>query len=74
MNTQREYLDNKLIVHKGCFHFLFIGLAAEVDEGAACIARPGEGFKAAAMNSWAHLVVTETFFRIFTLLLVHLEL
>ena len=35
---------------------------------------PGDGSTAAAITSWAHLVVTDTFFLVLTLLLLQLEL
>ena len=42
--------------------------------GVGCPTGPGEGFRAAIISSWAHLVVTLTFFLILTLLLTHFEL
>ena len=65
-------------VHKAFTGLVLVSTAeAEADDevvGVGCPTGSGEGFKAAIISSWAHLVVTLTFFRILTLLLTHFEL
>ena len=74
---------SKLVLQQ--VHRAFTGLVlgstaeaeAEADDevvGVGCPTGPGEGFRAAIISSWAHLVVTLTFFLILTLLLTHFEL